>query len=111
MENINIIVIKEDFLPKNLNKYKNLQYHRSMAALSADGNTLILATADDPLSAQWSAELMMELGGSRGMLLDSGGSATIYLEGQVLNDAGEIRNAVKVEKSVINALGILKNYK
>gem|GEM_PF-2998167 len=96
----------EDFTvppePDNLGKYREVQYRRTVAALSKDGKTLILFTGDGSLHSKDAADLAVELGGYRAIFLDSGGSSTFYIEGRgVLNNPSD-----GSERIVIDALGV-----
>ena len=94
--------LNEDFTPPNLSKYENTQYRRSIAALTNDKKALILVTADGPLTAEKSSELVRELGGNRAIFLDSGGSSTIYIDGRgILNNPSD-----GAERRIPDAIGV-----
>lgn len=90
------------------------RHPRSALGVSQDGRKVILATVDGR-QAEWSlgvyqremADLLLEFGAWDGMDLDSGGSATLVIEGEVVNRPSDRANpdgTGGVERSVANAL-------
>jgi exopolysaccharide biosynthesis protein len=82
---------------------------RTGIAISEDKNTLLLAVVDGRqpgfsvgMTAEEFANLMIELGGFKGMDLDGGGSTTMVINEDVINKPSDDG----VERSVANALGI-----
>ncbi len=104
----------EEFtIPWKEGHYLN-RYPRSGLGVSRDGTKVILATVDGR-QADWSvglyqremAELLAEFGAWDGMDLDSGGSATLVIEGETVNRPSDHANpdgTGGVERSVANAL-------
>ena len=77
----------------------NFRQPRTAAAVSQDGNTLILAVADGRqtnfsvgIMQSEMADLLMDYGGYNGLDLDSGGSATMVINGFVTNHPSDGAN-------------------
>lgn len=83
---------------------------RSAIGVSADGNTLILAVIDGRSSSAAGmtfnevADLMVEMGAYDAMMLDGGGSSTLYISGYTVNNPSDGSPRV-----VSNHLGIMVN--
>ena len=87
---------------------KRARQPRTGAALSADGNTLILAVVDGRqpaisigMTAEEFANLLIEMGGYTGMDFDGGGSTTMVINKTIVNSPSD-----GAERSVANAFAV-----
>lgn len=85
--------------------YYNTRHPRSGAGVSQDGKTLVLAVVDgrqtgaSGMTLPEFADLLREYGAWEAVQFDSGGSATLYCDGAVLNSPSDGR-----ERAICNAL-------
>ena len=89
----------EDFTISWKQNHYNYRQPRTAAAVSQDGNTLILAVADGRqtnfsvgIYQDEMADLLMNYGGYNALDLDSGGSATMVINGMVTNHPSDNAN-------------------
>jgi len=104
----------EDFTISWKQNHYNYRQPRTAAAVSEDGNTLILAVADGRQSSfsvgiyqDEMADILMSYGGYNALDLDSGGSATMVINGMVTNHPSDYANpdgTGGVERHVANSL-------
>jgi hypothetical protein len=82
---------------------------RTAVGITGDRKTVMLAVIDGRnhsvgATAEEAAKIMIEYGAHTAMLLDGGGSSTMYARGEVVNTPSE-----GAERRVINALGVFEN--
>ncbi len=104
----------EEFTPDWKKEHYLLRHPRSAVGISADGRKVVLITVDGRqpdfslgIYQKQMADLMLEFGASDAMDLDSGGSATMVIEGRVANhpsDGASPDGTGGRERAVANAL-------
>ncbi|MEA1901386.1 MAG: phosphodiester glycosidase family protein [Thermodesulfobacteriota bacterium] len=97
----------ENFL-EDFKLAKRARQPRTGAALSVDGNTLILAVVDGRqpaisvgMTAEEFTNLLIEMGGYTGMDFDGGGSTTMVINNTIVNSPSD-----GAERSVANAFAV-----
>ncbi len=104
----------EEFTPDWKKEHYLLRQPRSAVGVSEDGRKVVLITVDGRqpdfslgIYQKQMADLMLEFGASDAMDLDSGGSATMVIEGKVVNHPSDGANPDGTggrERAVANAL-------
>jgi len=104
----------EEFTPDWKKEHYLLRQPRSAVGVSKDGKRVVLITVDGRqpdfslgIYQKQMADLMLEFGASDAMDLDSGGSATMVIEGRVVNHPSDGANPDGTggkERPVANAL-------
>lgn len=104
----NIMVVTDGVVTDDQGEFCTTRHPRTVAGLSEDGATLILAVADGRsdqsvgLTCAELGELMTDLGAHQALNLDGGGSTTMWLEGKgVVNAPSEGQ-----ERTVLNHLAV-----